>query len=348
VASDPLREVPMDPATTGRIRRRTMAAVTSTLAAVALAALVVAAPTPAGAAPQPAADPAGAFLLRDGRYTPLGGVPGAAVAAHVNVNNRGQVVGFYLDAQGGVSAFVKDRRGRVTTFAVPGASGTLAGGINDRGQVAGTYLDPGCALGGGGTPCPPGTVHGFIRQPNGRITTIDLPSQFDNTAVTDINNRGQVAGQTLDTDGRGIGFLRDPRRRIRIIRLPGRASVGDTLALNDRGQVVGYWDDRSDTPAKEPGSQHGFVWDDGRTIRFDVPRSLSTGALGINNAGQVTGSYDDAAGRHHGFVLRRGRFTTIDAPGRMVTDAWGINDRGQVVIPDLGTGLTPVTRSRQA
>jgi uncharacterized membrane protein len=86
------------------------------------------------------------------------------------------------------------------------------------------------------------------------------------------------------------------------------------------------------------------VWDRGRLTRFDVPGSLSTGALGINNSGHITGSYDDADGSHHGFVLQRGRYTTIDAPGRMVTDAWGINDRGQIVIPHLGTGLLPVTR----
>lgn len=65
--------------------------------------------------------------------------------------------------------------------------------------------------------------------------------------------------------------------------------------------------------------------------------------LALNDRGQITGAYD-AAGRHHGFVLRRGRYTTIDAPGRTVTDAWGINDLGQIIIPDLGTGLTPVTR----
>lgn len=63
----------------------------------------------------------------------------------------------------------------------------------------------------------------------------------------------------------------------------------------------------------------------------------------INDTGQITGAYDDADG-HHGFLLQRGRWTRIDAPGRMATDAWGSNDRGQIVIPELGTGLVPVTR----
>jgi uncharacterized membrane protein len=338
MASTSLTEAPMDP-TTSSIRGRVTAAVTSTLAAVVLAALVVAAPTPASAASRQApADPPGAFLFRDGRFVPLGGVPGAAVTAHLNVNNRGQVVGAYPDNQGTIRSFVKDRRGRVTTFAVPGASATLAGGINDLGQVAGTYADQ--VASAPGTPLP---LHGFIRQPGGRITTVDLPARFAATAVSDINNRGQVTGQAVDAAGQTFGYLRQPGGRVRIIDLPGRAGVGGVVALNDRGQVVGLWDDEGATLANEPGSRHGFVWDDGRLRKFDAPGSLSTGALGINNAGQVTGSFDDTAG-HHGFLLRRDRFSTIDAPGRTVTDAWGINDLGEIVIPDLGTGLSPVTR----
>jgi uncharacterized membrane protein len=240
------------------------------------------------------------------------------------------VVGFYPDDQGVIRSFVKDRRGRVTTFAVPSAAATLAAGINDGGQVAGTYLET--PLGGS-----PALARGFVRQPDGRIAT------FDDGAVTDINNRGQVVGQTLDAAGQTIGFLRDPDGKLTIIDLPGRAEVGEVLALNDRGQVAGLWEDRAETPTVEPGTHHGFVWDRGRLAKFDVPGSLGTGALGINNAGQITGAYDDTAGRHHGFVLRRGHYTTIDAPGRTVTDAWGINDRGEIVIPDSGTGLLPVT-----
>jgi uncharacterized membrane protein len=289
--------------TTSRIRRRTVAAVTSALAAVVLAALVVAAPTPAGAAakeaaPRPPADPNGAFLFRSGRFIPLGGIGGAALAAHVNHNNRGQVVGFYADAQGTWRSFVKDRQGRVTTFAVPGAQATLAAGINDRGQIAGTYYDPGFTLGDGNPP-PSGTVHGFIRQPNGRITTIDLPARFDGTGVTDINDRGQLVG-----------------------------SYTDAGAPPDRFA---------------PNTRHGFRWDRGRITRFDVPRSIATGAYGINDAGQITGAYADADGRNHGFLLQRDRFTRLDAPGRPENStAWGINDRGQIVIPELGTGLGQV------
>jgi hypothetical protein len=156
MASTSLSEVPMDP-TTSCIRHRATAAITSVLAAaVVVASLVVVAPTPAGATPpshdlgadavregQAPADPNGAFLFRNGRFIPLGGIRGATATGHVNLNNRGQTVGFYADAQGAVRSFVKDQRGQVATFAVPGAPVTLAAGINDRGQVAGAYSDPG-------------------------------------------------------------------------------------------------------------------------------------------------------------------------------------------------------------
>lgn len=194
---------------------------------------------------------------------------------------------------------------------------------------------------------PPGQlppIRSFVEDPRGRVTTFAVPGASA-TLATGINDRGQLVGQNAEfTAEQAVGFLREPNGRVTVIDLPGRATVQEFLALNDRGRVVGQWDDRFETDANEPGSRHGFVWDRGRVTRLDVPGSLSTGALGVNDAGQISGSYDDAGGGHHGFVLQRGRFTRIDAPGRTVTDAWGSNDRGEVVIPELGTGLDPVTR----
>jgi uncharacterized membrane protein len=138
-------------------------------------------------------------------------------------------VGFYLSAEGTIGSFLKDRKGPVTTFAVPGAQATLAAGINDRGQIAGTYYDPGFILGGG--PPPSSTVHGFVREPNGTITRIDLPSPFDGTGGTDINDRGQLVGQTADAQGRGVGFLRDSDGSVTIIDVPGSQKVDDGYPL---------------------------------------------------------------------------------------------------------------------
>jgi probable HAF family extracellular repeat protein len=283
------------------------------------------------------ADSSGAFAYRDGRFIPLGGVPGAGLVGHVAIDDRGRSVGSYVDAgvtpgpdgsvpAGSVHGFIKDSRGRVTAVDVPSAAATFVLGVNDSGQVAGSYFDS--------YPPSPGDVHGFVGDPDGDITTIDLPGAT-NTAVTDINNRGQVVGQYVDDEGDTMGFVRDQRGRITTIDASGQAQVGEILALNDRGQVVGEIID--------PDSRHGFVWEHGRLRRFDVPGASSTAALGINSRGQISGGSTDADGQQHGFVLQRGRYTTIDAPGRTVTNAWGINDHGDIVIPDLGSGRTPGT-----
>jgi probable HAF family extracellular repeat protein len=63
---------------------------------------------------------------------------------------------------------------------------------------------------------------------------------------------------------------------------------------------------------------------------IDVPGSFSTDAAGINDMGQIVGSFTDASGQH-GYLLSDGSFTTIDVPGSFSTDAGGINNAGQIV-----------------
>jgi probable HAF family extracellular repeat protein len=64
---------------------------------------------------------------------------------------------------------------------------------------------------------------------------------------------------------------------------------------------------------------------------IDVPGSTATGAIGINNAGQIVGSYTDTAGNTHGFLDTNGSFTTLDFPVSTFTEPTGINNVGQIV-----------------
>ena len=79
---------------------------------------------------------------------------------------------------------------------------------------------------------------------------------------------------------------------------------------------------------------------------IDVPSSTLTTAFGINPAGEIVGTYNDATGGQHGFLLSRGQFTTIDVPGWLVgasgtlpTVARGINSEGDIV----GSFTAPVS-----
>jgi len=66
--------------------------------------------------------------------------------------------------------------------------------------------------------------------------------------------------------------------------------------------------------------------------QIDAPNATYTDAVGINNRGDIVGSFADGRGLH-GYILRRGTFTTLDFPAQGVggTVAKGINDRGEVV-----------------
>jgi uncharacterized membrane protein len=65
---------------------------------------------------------------------------------------------------------------------------------------------------------------------------------------------------------------------------------------------------------------------------IDYPGAVRTEVNGVNNNGDVVGSYQDAINfNFHGFLLSGGLFTTIDFPGADWTNAEGINDSGDIV-----------------
>jgi probable HAF family extracellular repeat protein len=207
-------------------------------------------------------------------------------------------------------------RGRYIAFEVAGAlTQTFPVGINDRGQSVGFYDD---ARG----------LHGFLRQEDGRSSTIDFPGARATEAFK-INDRGQIVGIYDETapfdfaDGRG--FLLD-RGRFKRIDVPGALRT-EASGINRRGQVVGEYVDAD-------GRFHGFLWDKGQFTTIDVPGAAATAAADINDRGQIIGTHtDDPAGATvvHGFLLIRGYFTTFDAPGLPITQPTGINNRGQIV-----------------
>jgi hypothetical protein len=125
--------------------RRLRLAVAGAVVVTALTAATAAAATPTSMREQADARPRSltpGFLLDRGRYTTIE-VPGATVETGAGgINNRGQIVG---GARGGGSpdrGYLRDTRGRYTTFRFPGARSTLAQKINDRGQITGLTAAP--------------------------------------------------------------------------------------------------------------------------------------------------------------------------------------------------------------
>jgi uncharacterized membrane protein len=281
------------------VNARRITALGRAVAAAAVAAVVAAlAATPVSADPPPAA--AGmtshGFLFKDGEFVTIDHPKATTVPATPN-----------------------------------GQAGTLASGINDRGRILGAYEGRDRVF------------RNFLRRRRARFTRLAAPrpgppGQLDE--YSDINNRGHIVGFYNDEKGATTtSFLRTRKGRFVDIQVPASQVTG-ALKLNDRRQVVGIYvdaDARSNPDGTVPPSAiHGFLWDDGDYETIDVPGAAATLATGINNRGQIVGSYIDAAGNYHGFRRsRKGAVRTLpEAPGAEPTAGGtqpaAINNRGEI------------------
>jgi probable HAF family extracellular repeat protein len=68
----------------------------------------------------------------------------------MGINDRGQIVGEYIDDRAVSRGFLLDRSGRFTRLDFPGSRSSQARSINDRGQVVGEYQDTA------------GSYHGYV------------------------------------------------------------------------------------------------------------------------------------------------------------------------------------------
>ena len=240
------------------------------------------------------------------------------------MNLVGTITGNYLDAYGVSHGFVRNPNGTFTTFDAPGAgivsfdsNGTFPMGINLLGTVAGYYNDSNLVS------------HCFIRTPDGKITTFDVPGADLNPAdqlgsiVTGINVLGTVSGYYFDSSSLSHGFLRTPDGNFTPFDAPSAGELGTypVSPVNIEGAVAGIYLDSNSLP-------HAFVRNpDGTFVTLSFPdacdTSLSAGcngasATGINDSGTVAGAYRDNSGNNVARAylrLRDGTLTTFEAPG---------------------------------
>jgi uncharacterized membrane protein len=152
-----------------------------------------------------------------------------------SINDRGDIVGVRVVADGGRLGYLHQPDGRYVTLDPPGGAENKALGINDRGQVVGAYLDDGAEPGPDGLYVA-GTIHGY-RWDDGRYTRLDVPGARA-TVAEDIDNRGQIIGDVKDAAaGRIRGFLRT-RGTYSLVDGPGDRSDSIAIHTNDRGDIL--------------------------------------------------------------------------------------------------------------
>jgi hypothetical protein len=275
-------------------------------------------------------------------------VPGAVWTEPEGINAAGNITGFYELTAGVPQGFVRYADGRIVTFdpspAQPGMPLEAQPiSINDFDEIAGNY------------PFPLVASSVFTRSSGGTFNTIRAPLGADYpTVVTAMNASGAVLGYSWDgEDNEPTGFLEHPDgywEQIAIVpvEMNQKLCVAQTFpdAINAGGTIAGWYLNYTNSCyTKNIG---GFVMSaDGVFTLFQPPGTLvmsptpgfavDGGSLtvphwiSIDQSGDITGSYTDAAGVQHGFVRNPyGTISTFDPPEGKQTTATSINDAGAI------------------
>ena len=240
------------------------------------------------------------------------------------INERGDVVGVFVDSAGVTRAFVRYSDGRFSDPIVDPndtVGFTEGRGINNLRIVNGDYLISDF------------TTHSFFWS-GGTFTDGDLPGTVQ-TDLLSINDAGDVTGGFVpDTSGIFQAFI-SSGGTITTWSIPGAVLTLAYEMNNSKHLVVGYFVDAG-------GTLHGYYRDAGGALHFPVDPSGSTATVlfGLNDKNWVVGRYGDSSGATHGlFFQPPNNFFTFDYPGSTFTSLNGINDQGIICGRYVASGV---------
>src|SRR6187549_3297505 len=137
------------------------------------------------------------------------------------------------------------------------------------------------------------------------ITTFDYPGTGNQTLPQKINERGDIVGEFIDSNGVTSGFVRFSDGSFSAPIVDPNDTVGFTegRGINNSRTVCGDY-------ATSDGNLHGFFLSGGTFTEYDVPGAIQTNLLSINDPGDFTGGFDpDGSGIFQAFVGRGGTLT---------------------------------------
>lgn len=223
-----------------------------------------------------------------------------------SINDRGQVVGEAGSPDGNRAFLWSQETGIQNLGTLPGGSDSGARSINNLGQVIGTSM----------TLIPGGTTSASVLWSSGQGMQI---SPVD--AARDINDNGQIAGQTNSTATLWTNGIQQ-----NLGKLPD-ANYSYSVAVNNNGQVVG-----DSGLNNEFGFARAFFWSNGVMQNIGtLPGDQGSFAADLNNRGQVIGT-SAGVSSSRAFVWSQGKgMQDLGVlPGTFISFARGINDNGQV------------------
>jgi len=225
-------------------------------------------------------------------------IKGATSTNANGIANDGLVTGYYLDAKSIYHGFVW-RDGRVETVDYPGASGTFLFGVNNRGLAIGYYIG--------------GAVNHAVTYSIWSRTWTALPdiANYPLNQGYGINDSGIAVGNAFSSTA-SVAWIYDPATlSYSDFTVPGAAAYTTSPSgLNDKGQIAGYFADASGVIQGQIYNAaffaEGFTATSGGL--FDIvnyPGPMMTAIVGINDHGDLCGSYWQTFGINTAFVAFR-------------------------------------------
>jgi hypothetical protein len=256
----------------------------------------------------------------------------------LGINDSGLVTGAYVDpVTGGWTSFVLESGNLITGIEAPGATDTILGPANIWGVESGNYGNetnqrpvfhdirrgtyaplpeiPGMPYNNGNGINDFGRGVG-VAYASGDINTggnglgtnwfwdgreysfFTVPGATYGASVGGLNDWDQISGYYVDSTGTPHGFVKDGPNYT-TLSVPGAAyTIGG--AINNEGTVTGLY-------VNPDTSHHGFIWSKGRFITVDanVPGSIGTEWVGLNDDGDLAGIYFDATHAAHAVIALR-------------------------------------------
>lgn len=281
------------------------------------------------------------FLYRHGALIPIQlGTPAMSAWPQL-INNRGQIAGFAWNPR------ARDPgRGFLYEDGAIALIGEVAEpfGINDKGQVVGMQSSWDTINGR------PANLRRFaFLFENGTLT--DLSERLGIETAVDINNAGQIVGQTRDH----LAYRLAQDRVAVLGALPGDVA-SRALAINHGGSVVGA-SDAAAVGGEAPVSR-AFLYRHNRMIDLNARGGFSSShAFAINAPGQVLGAAARGEERFY-FLYSQDSFINLNALPVFAAGGWSevkfvaLNDRGQLAGTGMRNGvpaaflLTPIGERR--
>lgn len=155
------------------------------------------------------------------------------------------------------------------------------------------------------------------------VSTFDYPGDTTSTQPQKISDLGAVVGVYTDTSGIQRGFVRFANGHFSAPLVDPNDTTGLTQGrgINNSLRINGTY--TSDT-------SHGFFKQGATYYDYDVPGSTFTVLLGLNNAGDFSGSdIPSSTGVQSGFVSVGGVITEFTVSGSTATLAYMINSSDQ-------------------